>query len=246
VSAGTAFLFGKLPAHGDFVSRGTPDAMHRRADETIAEALAIAEYRWAEAWDALYAESPVWRFAAAPGVFEDAWVTGVFVPSIDSVGRRFPLVAGVRGLDPAHLAVPGRLEAFVERAENASREALMTATPADALLAQLADAVHDCFSRPGHAEAGSALLVRTAGNPAAYAVWWIEAMAPERRLFAEGPLSSETIGALFLPVEAPAAVSGTDAKESAPAGPAQQGLENPAEGAKIEPESGSGTAEGDG
>lgn len=44
-----------------------------------------------ESWLDYYLTSPVWRFAHSKGVIdENPWV-GVLVPSVDSVGRYFPL-----------------------------------------------------------------------------------------------------------------------------------------------------------
>ena len=45
----------------------------------------------AERWAATYLNSPIWRFALARGVCgENAWV-GLMMPSVDRVGRHFPL-----------------------------------------------------------------------------------------------------------------------------------------------------------
>jgi type VI secretion system protein ImpM len=92
VPAGAAGLFGKLPAHGDFVRRGLPgsfcepwDAWLQRGMDTSRAAL--GDDAWAALWDA----APAWRFLLPAGACGPDAVAGVMLPSRDSVGRRFPL-----------------------------------------------------------------------------------------------------------------------------------------------------------
>jgi hypothetical protein len=61
-----AWLFGKMPAHGDFISRWLEDDAVAAGDAVIAEALAMAAHRWDSEWDEVYVETPVWRFMATP------------------------------------------------------------------------------------------------------------------------------------------------------------------------------------
>jgi type VI secretion system protein ImpM len=70
-------FYGKLPAAGDFVARGLPDAFVRRWDRWLSRHLAR---RLGRAWPATGL-----RFLH-PGP-----VTGVVVPSADRAGRAFPL-----------------------------------------------------------------------------------------------------------------------------------------------------------
>lgn len=87
-----AILFGKLPSHGDFVSRGLSDPLGRALDGWLSASLAEASA--SPDFDALYAAAPVWRFRVA---FGDLPHCGVLALSVDAVGRRFPILAGVRG-----------------------------------------------------------------------------------------------------------------------------------------------------
>lgn len=80
-------LFGKLPAHGDFIRRGE-GALVRRLDLWLTgeiERLAMAE----DDLDARLSTLPTWCFRL-PGD-----VAGALVASHDKVGRVFPLVACV-------------------------------------------------------------------------------------------------------------------------------------------------------
>ncbi|WP_231758724.1 type VI secretion system-associated protein TagF [Microbulbifer elongatus] len=84
-------IFGKLPAHGDFVQRDLPGSFITPWDEWLQRAVHGAREIIGEGWLDYYLTSPIWRFAFSPGVLDgQSWV-GVLVPSVDSVGRYFPL-----------------------------------------------------------------------------------------------------------------------------------------------------------
>lgn len=83
--------YGKIPTLGDFVQRG----LNRRQAETWDEWLqgCMAESRGAigDDWLDFYLEAPVWYFAAGPGnIDQQTWI-GVLIPSVDRVGRYFPM-----------------------------------------------------------------------------------------------------------------------------------------------------------
>lgn len=88
VGAVTGGLFGKMPAHGDFVSRGNPVIVAWFESWLIAELIALATNE-GEALDRLLAQAPVWRFALRR---EGVWIAGAMLPSTDLVGRLFPLI----------------------------------------------------------------------------------------------------------------------------------------------------------
>jgi type VI secretion system protein ImpM len=89
VSAGPGF-FGKLPGHGDFVTRALPADFVRHWDGWLQAALSASRGQLGEAWLELYLTSPVWCFALSAGVCGRAGVAGVMIPSVDRVGRYFP------------------------------------------------------------------------------------------------------------------------------------------------------------
>jgi len=111
-------LYGKLPSHGDFLRRRTSDAFVAAWDAWLQQAIAESRAALGDRWLDLYLTSPVWRFAAAPGACGPAPVVGVMAPSVDRVGRYFPLtiVADV----PAHvtpMAAASMADRFFDRAE---------------------------------------------------------------------------------------------------------------------------------
>lgn len=91
VSAARAFLFGKLPAHGDFVARGLASGERDALDTWLSAEMAAARADGGSAFEDAFDAAPVWRFATADGA---AWRAGALAPSVDAVGRRFPLLFG--------------------------------------------------------------------------------------------------------------------------------------------------------
>ncbi|QXH46440.1 type VI secretion system-associated protein TagF [Pseudomonas xanthosomatis] len=91
-------FYGKLACRGDFVSRGLPQTFIQPWDQWLAAGLQASQQGLGERWLEAYLVSPLWRFALAPGVCGPDAVVGVLMPSIDRVGRYFPLtVAQVLG-----------------------------------------------------------------------------------------------------------------------------------------------------
>lgn len=85
-------FFGKLPSHGDFIERGLPGAMLEALDAWLQQAVAVSREQLAESWLDIYLTSPLWRFALTPGCLDANHWLGLLTPSVDSVGRYFPLV----------------------------------------------------------------------------------------------------------------------------------------------------------
>jgi type VI secretion system protein ImpM len=92
-------FFGKVSSHGDFVSRRLPQGMLAVWDGWLQASLQASRGVLGPRWLDTYLTSPIWRFALAPGVCDsNAWA-GVLMPSVDRVGRHFPLTlaAGAPG-----------------------------------------------------------------------------------------------------------------------------------------------------
>ncbi len=129
-------LFGKLPAHGDFVRRHLPRSFVTPWDEWLSAGIAAAQDAlgddWAAAWDA----APAWRFSLAAGVCGPDAVLGVMLPSVDMVGRRFAITL-------AALPAQDAPEDWFATLEEAARTARDGALDADMLAARLPDAPED-------------------------------------------------------------------------------------------------------
>lgn len=111
-----ARLFGKLPAHGDFVARGLGVAERDALDAWLSREMLAARAALGADFEDLYDRVPPWRFAGPDGA-------GVLVASVDGVGRRFPLYLALAG---ASENAAGQVEDLVYRAfgENWDSDAL--------------------------------------------------------------------------------------------------------------------------
>jgi type VI secretion system protein ImpM len=83
--------YGKVSTHGDFVSRGLPISFIDPWDAWMQEAVFSSRQQLGDNWLNCYLTGPIYRFALAPGVCgEHGWL-GVIMPSVDSVGRYYPM-----------------------------------------------------------------------------------------------------------------------------------------------------------
>ena len=94
-SASAPGFYGKLPVLGDFVSRRLPRDFIEPWDNWLQHSIAVSKQELGDKWLEVYLTSPVWRFALTPGLCgENGWM-GVVMPSVDRVGRYFPLTIAV-------------------------------------------------------------------------------------------------------------------------------------------------------
>ena len=84
-------LYGKLPSHGDFLRRRVSDAFVSAWDAWLQDCMTASRSAMGDRWLDVYLTSPVWRFSAEKGACGTAPVIGVMAPSVDRVGRYFPL-----------------------------------------------------------------------------------------------------------------------------------------------------------
>jgi type VI secretion system protein ImpM len=118
-------LYGKLPSHGDFLRRRVSDAFVGPWDGWLQDSLSTSRLALADKWLDVYLTSPAWRFACASGAAGPAAVVGVMAPSVDRVGRYFPLTLVAElpdGTDPVTAAT--RAASFFEAAERLVIETL--------------------------------------------------------------------------------------------------------------------------
>ena len=112
-------FYGKLPSHGDFLRRRVSDAFVGVWDGWLQECLTASRASLGDRWLDIYLTSPVWRFACAAGVCGPSPVIGVMVPSVDRVGRYFPLTLAAELLPetPQILEAALRARTFFDGAE---------------------------------------------------------------------------------------------------------------------------------
>ncbi len=87
----TLGLYGKLPIFGDFVIRQLNSEFVNPWDLWMQEGLTRSRQILGDAWLNYYLEAPIWRFVLGAGTIGyDGWI-GIVIPSVDRVGRYFPL-----------------------------------------------------------------------------------------------------------------------------------------------------------
>src|SRR5258708_26503333 len=93
--------FGKLPARGDFVTRRLTRDFTDPWDGWLQDAIAMSAEQLGEDWLDSYLTAPIWRFLLSSGVCGQMPMLGVMMPSVDRVGRYFPLTLAVTVADTA-------------------------------------------------------------------------------------------------------------------------------------------------
>jgi type VI secretion system protein ImpM len=88
-------IFGKLPTRGDFVTRSLPVSFVEPWDLWLQHAISDSRDQLDEDWLDIYLTSPIWRFVLSPSVVDQSAWAGMLMPSVDRVGRYFPLTLAV-------------------------------------------------------------------------------------------------------------------------------------------------------
>ena len=83
--------YGKLPGVGDFARRRLPEDFVRAWDTWLQAVVATTRTRLGPSWLDRYLTMPIWRFALVSGLLGETGWAGVLMPSVDRVGRQFPL-----------------------------------------------------------------------------------------------------------------------------------------------------------
>jgi type VI secretion system protein ImpM len=225
---------GKLPSLGDFASRRLePDFIEVWDGWLAAGLLALRESDPSDWLDA-YLASPSWRFLLTPGALggpagAQGWA-GVLMPSVDRVGRYFPLTLALP-LGAGPVSGPGMqaLWQWLARLDELARDALHEDWDAERLEAELArmalpDVADD---RSAAADAPPLRLLEVPDGPEASALidaqaqhawatrwracsWWqaVPDTGTRRLLVASGLPAAAEFGHLFGRAPAPAAASG--------------------------------------
>ena len=84
--------YGKLAMLGDFAHRRLPLGFVNACDAWLSRGVPASRESLGSAWLDNYLTAPVWCFAWSPRVVDEQWWFGVLMPSVDVVGRYFPLV----------------------------------------------------------------------------------------------------------------------------------------------------------
>jgi len=119
-------FYGKLPSHGDFLRRRVSDGFVDAWDAWLRECLAASRTALGARWLDVYLTSPAWRFVCAAGACGPAPVIGIAAPSVDQVGRYFPLTLVAELPPDINLLAAAACARFFEAAEQLVIETLAT------------------------------------------------------------------------------------------------------------------------
>lgn len=131
-------LFGKLPAHGDFIYRDLSSTFINRWDEWLQSYVNSSQEQLGESWLEIYLTSPIWRFCLSEGVIDENVWCGILLPSVDRVGRYFPFSIVARqpaGTGPASFCA--QQTAWFEKMEALALSALDGRLVIDDLVEQI-------------------------------------------------------------------------------------------------------------
>lgn len=208
----TAGWYGKLPALGDFAQRRLEQDFITGWDAWLQGVIVESQRVLGGDWLATYLRAPVWRFVLAPGVMGARSWSGILLPSVDRVGRYFPLtVCAPLPTFNWSAQEAAALDAWMNRLEDAARaclthdatvagfETALTAAgsfdleppslPGAAMLASLKARSRACTlpRSPGQAPAFE-LLAGAALNEllGGYSLWW-DSDGQQARAFAHLP-----------------------------------------------------------
>jgi type VI secretion system protein ImpM len=146
-----AGFFGKVTSHGDFVARRLAPSFQRPWDGWLQSGLRQSRQALGERWLPTWLNSPIWRFALAPGVCGPHGWSGVLMPSVDRVGRHFPLTVAAGWAGQAAL--------------------LDCVTGYDGWFSRLEELALSSLREDFSLEAFDAALCALAGQPGARAAW---------------------------------------------------------------------------
>jgi len=230
-----AGFFGKIPSHGDFVTRDLPRSFLDGWDAWLQSCIAQSKAQLGEGWLDVYLTSPIWRFGLMPGVCGPQAAAGILMPSVDRVGRYFPLTIATSQVGEVNpLQLPGVADRWFDAAEAVALRALdddrFEANAMHDALKAIGDVAVEALRPETAATMGAAWSMILIGShsatlaaafahalaqrqAAAYSLWWTAgAQTPAALLVAGLPEPSCFVDLLH----------GAQAAESTPAAPAEQ------------------------
>lgn len=163
--------FGKMPSLGDFASRRLPQDFIDGWDAWLQRELARSRAALGEHWLAAFLVAPIRRYWVSPGVLGAGGWVGVWMPSVDAVGRHFPFTIAAPCAAPAAWPLARDAAAWFDALDMAARQVLDPACLIDTFEQSLA-ALPALAAPQGTAPSASA-----AGS-----AWWCEGVQTSMQL----------------------------------------------------------------
>ncbi|MDO9600216.1 MAG: type VI secretion system-associated protein TagF [Azoarcus sp.] len=152
--------YGKLPALGDFASRRLPHGFVSAWDAWLQRGMAYSQEHLGPAWLDTFLTAPVWGFVLGARTLDTQTWAGIVLPSVDRVGRYFPLTLCAAlpriAFDGEALAA---LQRWMDDLEQAARAGLDPQVSLEGFDAAFAGVLPPSFASPAMTDGlGSALL----------------------------------------------------------------------------------------
>ena len=162
--------FGKLPNVGDFAQRRLPPALVLEWDHWLQDSMAYARGEFGAQWSSVYRVAPILRFWLGPGTLGAQRWAGLVMPSVDRVGRYYPLMFARPSIDLADALAARPWYAALDLTARRVLDPAFTIDALEAELKALADIDSVANDRATHALAAE---LRAAGDSRrACTVWW--------------------------------------------------------------------------
>lgn len=205
--------FGKMPALGDFFRFDIDPAFVCAWDRWLQSGLAHLRGDLGARWTGCYTTAPIWRFTLTAGLAGPQGAQGVMMPSIDRVGRQFPLTLAMtlpagRSALLTHLAAAPAFETLELAALDALGDAMTRERLAErvrAIRPPPMPRMPHCRAGPGvmalrvasGADPGHAAAAAAPGGFRSPSVWSAVLDGDTRMMLAEGMPGPRRMRALF-------------------------------------------------
>lgn len=171
-------VFGKLPDQRDYVQHGMDPAVMALIDPWIQQCLQASKHQLGDGWLASYLNAPIWRFWLGSAIVGKT-VLGAIMPSVDGVGRYFPLLLTAVDSSPFDAPEIEPQDAWFTAAETLMLDALTDEGTYRALLdgiSQMPAPVPGATSLPIATDSKTALaqirIAQQQGFYGAQSFWW--------------------------------------------------------------------------
>jgi len=128
-------LFGKLPSKRDFVAINAPRRFLTAWENWLQAGVAASREQLGQGWQEAYLSAPIWRFWLGRDI-GGAETAGALMPSVDGIGRYFPLTVFAAApdgmtIDPPTINAMDEWFGSIEASMLAVLEATAPAAPAE-------------------------------------------------------------------------------------------------------------------
>lgn len=166
-------LFGKLPAKRDYISHGVDRQFLELWEPWVQGAIAASRDQMRDGWLPAYMNAPIWRFWLGASLCGET-VAGAVMPSVDGVGRYFPLSLIAKGIDMAPPPLDAQ-DAWYDAAEHVLLDALEEGREFETTLEALRAMPRPALPTPRSTEAAFA-AIRHEAEPdfhTTLSCWWV-------------------------------------------------------------------------